>query len=146
MDRFKTFTLLIAKIYRNVRRIKTQAMSEHQLKSPHVSCLYYLYKNKSLTMRQLCEVCNEDKSGISRSVEHLEKEGLVIRQGADGMVYKTQLTLTEKGAVVGGDICEKIDFVLSETSKNVSDEEREIFYKCLKEISDNLDRIVISKQ
>lgn len=142
-DRFKTFTLLIAKIHRDIRRIKTQAMSEHQLKSPHVSCLYYLCKAGALTMGQLCEVCGEDKSGVSRSVENLENDGFIVRRAAEGRVYKTQLTLTEKGKVVAEDICKKIDYILSESSKNVSEEERESFYKSLQQISENLEKIVL---
>ena len=134
-DRFETFTLLIAKINRSIRRIKTQAMSEHKLKSPHVSCLYYLHKSKTLTARELCEMCDEDKSGVSRSLELLEKSGLICRKAADGKIYKTQICLTEKGSIVAGDLCEKIDLVLLEASKNVSTEDREIFASSLKAFS-----------
>jgi len=41
-QRFETFTVLIAKISRSIRRIKAEEMSEFHLKGPHVSCLYYL--------------------------------------------------------------------------------------------------------
>jgi DNA-binding MarR family transcriptional regulator len=145
-ERFETFTLLIAKINRSIRRIKTEAMSEHRLKSPHVSCLYYLYKQGELTTRELCEVCDEDKSSVSRSLEHLKKCDLVKHKAENGKIYKTQLCLTEKGKVVAKDIHEKINMVLSESSKNVSAEDREVFYRCLKEISRNLEEITAFKQ
>ena len=96
-------------------------------------------------MGQLCESCDEDKSGVSRSIEFLENEGFVERKAAEGRVYKTQLTLTEKGSAVASDICEKIDYILSESSKNVTAEEREVFYKALRQISDNLDGIEFNK-
>ena len=54
-DRFETFTVLIDKVKRCIRRIKTEEMSEYNLKSPHVSCLYYLYRHKDepLTAKEL---------------------------------------------------------------------------------------------
>jgi len=46
-NRFETFTLLITSINRSIRRIKTETMARYELKSPHVSCLYYLYKQET---------------------------------------------------------------------------------------------------
>ena len=48
-QRFETFTVLIAKISRSIRRIKAEEMSEFHLKGPHVSCLYYLTQLGPLT-------------------------------------------------------------------------------------------------
>ena len=47
-ERFETFTVLINRISRNIRKIKNQEMAEYHLRSAHVSCLYYLYTNKGL--------------------------------------------------------------------------------------------------
>ena len=66
-ERFQTFTVLITKLNRCIRKIKTEEMAEFDLKSPHVSCLYYLYKADSLTAKELCDICEEDKANISRS-------------------------------------------------------------------------------
>lgn len=41
-ERFETFTVLIARINRGIKRIKAEEMAEFGLKGPHVSCLYYL--------------------------------------------------------------------------------------------------------
>ena len=62
IDRFQTFTVLVAKMNRCIRKIKTEEMAEFDLKSPHVSCLYYLYGADSLTATELCEICEEDKA------------------------------------------------------------------------------------
>ena len=75
--RFELFTVLISKISRSIRKIKTEEVSEFNLKSPHVSCLYYLYKSKPLTATELCDICGEDKAAISRSLEFLEKNGFL---------------------------------------------------------------------
>ena len=72
-QRFETFTVLIAKISRSIRRIKAEEMSEFHLKGPHVSCLYYLTQLGPLTAGQLCDRCEEDKAAVSRSLEYLEQ-------------------------------------------------------------------------
>ncbi|MBQ7293298.1 MAG: MarR family transcriptional regulator, partial [Clostridia bacterium] len=67
-DRFKTFTVLIDKLKRCVRKIKNEEVAEYGLKSPHVSCLYYLYISKEpLTAKEIEEICEEDKASVSRS-------------------------------------------------------------------------------
>ena len=63
-ERFETFTVLIGRINRNIRRIKNQEMASFQLKSIHISCLYYLYSSGSLTAAELCERCEEDKAAV----------------------------------------------------------------------------------
>ena len=54
-ERFETFTMLINRISRNIRKIKNQEMVEYGLRSIHVSCLYYLYSADFLTATELCE-------------------------------------------------------------------------------------------
>ena len=73
--RFQTFTILINRISRNIRKIKNQEMAEYNLRSAHISCLYYLYLSEGLTATELCELCEEDKATISRAVDYLEKRG-----------------------------------------------------------------------
>lgn len=140
-DRFETFTVLIAKINRNIRKIKNQEMADHDLRSPHISCLYYLYSSEGLTATELCERCEEDKATISRSLEYLEKGGYLTCESKSVKRYKAPLFLTEKGKAVGKDIADKIDAVLEEIGTGLSEEERLAFYRSLTIISDSLEAI-----
>lgn len=138
-DRFETFTVQIAKISRNIRRIKTQEMQEFDLKSPHVSCIYYLYRHKAtMTAKELCEVCDEDKASMSRSIDQLERLGLISCSSKTNKRYNSPLSLTTKGIEIGEIISSKINNIVSIASAGISDSEREIFYKCLLTISNNL--------
>ncbi|MBQ8295328.1 MAG: winged helix-turn-helix transcriptional regulator [Clostridia bacterium] len=139
--RFETFTVLISKINRNIRKIKTEEVEEWNLKSPHVSCLYYLYKQNGMTAKQLCNVCDEDKAAISRSVEYLENNGYITCESRAQKRYKSPLCLTEKGETVGKAIAEKIDRILASASEGLTEENRQIFYQSLALISDNLQKI-----
>ncbi len=140
-ERFETFTVLIAKISRNIRKIKNQEMAEHGLRSAHVSCLYYLYTGKAVTATDLCERCDEDKATVSRSLSFLEKNGYLASETGEAKRYKTPLVMTEKGIEAGKRIAKKIAAVLDEISTGLTEEERISFYRSLSIISDGLDAI-----
>ena len=65
-ERFETFTVLITRISRSIKRIKADEMADFELKGPHVSCLYYLSQRDGMTAAELCERCDEDKAAICR--------------------------------------------------------------------------------
>ena len=140
-ERFQTFTILIARLNRCIRKIKTEEMAELDLKSPHVSCLYYLYKADSLTSKELCDICEEDKANISRSIEFLEKNGYIVSRSKTEKRYKSPLILTEKGRETGAHIVRKIDAVLESVGEGVPEDQREIMYRSLSVICDNLQKI-----
>ncbi len=140
-ERFETFTVLITKISRNIRRIKNQEMVDYDLRSAHVSCLYYLYIDDALTATDLCEKCEEDKATISRSLDYLEKNGFLTCEAKCAKRYKSRLLLTDKGKEVGRKIAAKIEGVLDEISTGLSEKERLDFYRSLSIISEKLDLI-----
>ncbi|MBE6548102.1 MAG: winged helix-turn-helix transcriptional regulator [Ruminococcaceae bacterium] len=137
-ERFQLFTTLVANINRCIKKIKTEEMSQFNLKSVHVSCIYYLYKSDALTVKELCDVCEEDKANISRAVEHLETCAYVMPRPSGSKRYKAPIKLTEQGEEVAQIICDKVNSVLRKASVGVSDEEREVLYRTLGAISDNL--------
>ena len=140
-DRFETFTVLIAKISRNIRKIKNQEMSDYDLRISHISCLYYLYSSNGLTATELCERCEEDKATISRSLGYLERGGYLTCESKSEKRYKSPLVLTEKGKSAGKKIVDKIDSVLGEISTALTEDERGAFYRSLSIISDRLEAI-----
>ena len=140
-ERFETFTVLIAKINRSIRKIKNQEMAEYGLKSHHVSCLYYLHLFDGLTAGDLCIRCEEDKATISRSLDYLEENGFVATRPQGSKRYKTPTELTPKGTEAGQTIAEKVNGVLDQVSDALTEDERVSFYRNLAAISDSLDRI-----
>ena len=140
-ERFETFTVLINRISRNIRKIKNQEMTEYGLRSAHVSCLYFIYRSNNITATELCEKCEEDKATISRALDYLENSGFITCETKGTKRYKAPLVLTEKGLVVGKSIADKIDSVLDEISIGLTDEERNEFYRCLAVISQSIESV-----
>ena len=141
LDRFKTFTLLVTNINRSIRKIKTEEMAEYNLKSIHISCLYFLYKSEKLTAKELCDICDEDKAAMSRSIDYLEKNDFIKCDSNAKKRYNASFYLTEKGIKISKLICEKIDKILNKASETLSEENRQILYKSLSLINDNLQKI-----
>lgn len=138
---FKTFTVLISKINRNIRRIKTEVMAHFDLKCPHVSSFYYLYTDGPLTAKELCDLCQEDKGALSRSIEYLESEGFIQNLGSKKK-YRSPLSLTEKGKEVGKHLVEKVDEMYKIASEGISEQDRAILYEGLAKVSQNLENAV----
>ena len=145
-ERFETFTVLINRISRNIRKIKNQEMAEYGLRSAHISCLYYLYTNTGATATDLCERCEEDKATISRALDYLEKNGFLTCESKSAKRYKSPLILTNKGNEAGKKIAEKINGVLDAISGGLTDEERTEFYRSLAIISESLEAVSKNSQ
>ena len=139
--RFETFTLLINRISRSIRKIENQEMAEYNLRGIHISCLYYLYLSDGITATDLCERCEEDKATVSRSLDYLENGGYLVCESKKTKRYKSPLRLTEKGKEIGKKISDKIAYLLGEISTELTEEERLQFYHCLTSISKGLDSI-----
>ncbi len=135
--RFETFTALISKISRNIRKIKNQEMAEYGLRSTHISCLYYLYSAEGLTATDLSERCDEDKATISRALDFLEEKEFITCESKHAKRYNSPLYLTEKGKEAGRKIANKINSVLD--CVDLTEEERVVFYRSLTIISDSLE-------
>ncbi|MDE6241567.1 MAG: MarR family transcriptional regulator [Anaeroplasmataceae bacterium] len=141
-NRYQNFTVLLNQISRSIYKIKAEEMNRFDLKSAHVSCLYYLYtSDKPLTSKELCDSCNEDKALISRSLDELEKRGLVSCEDIKEKRYRSPLCLTEEGKEIGRYVAEKIDTLLDRATEGLSLEKRSVMYEGLELIRDNLEKL-----
>ena len=140
-ERFEIFTVLINRISRNIKKIKNQEMAEYNLRSAHVSCLYYLYMHRGATATDLCERCEEDKATISRALDYLETNGFLTCESKNAKRYKSSLILTDKGNEAGEKIEYKINGVLNAIGGELTEEERGAFYRSLSIISESLESV-----
>lgn len=143
-NRYSKFTILISNINKYINKIKTEEMAEFGLKAVHVSCLFYLNKHEDgLTASQLCSLCEEDKALISRSLDYLEDQELVICQNNEenNKKYRAKLFLTDKGKDIAKKITIITDNAVENGSNGVSHSDRETMYKTLEIISENLKKI-----
>lgn len=137
IQRFQDFVSGITVCYKYVQRIKNMAMTQFGLKGIHVSCIFHLRQNpRGLTAAQLCRLCAEDKATISRVIAELREQGYVTQQAVRN--YRAPLYLTEAGKAIAEKMDPLITAWVSVGGDGMTGEEREIFYRCLARIADNL--------
>ena len=143
-ERYDRFSSLILNINRYIEKIKTHEMKDLGLKGNQVQCLFHLNCSQGgLNSTKLCQLCDEDKAAISRTVKELEMKELVFVQKSDGKKYKNPIKLTPKGQEVAKILDEKIDNFFMKGSKGISETERERFYAQLTSICENLKEICV---
>ena len=137
LNRFGAFVTGITACYKYIQRIKTMEMTEFGLKGTHVMCLFYLHHNaRGLTAAQLCQLCDEDKAAISRTLSELESKGYL--QTRSGKKYRAEITLTLEGIA----LAEKMDTLIENWvclgGEGLSEDQRSNFYCSLEHIASNL--------
>lgn len=138
INRFATFCTQINKISYHIQRIKNLAMKEFDLKGIHCMCIFQLHHyDNQLTLTQLAAHCNEDKAAISRVVTQLTNDGYINPSPSNK--YRTCLTLTDKGHEVAKRVDALAASAVDEIGRDMTEEEREAFYKALGSIADNIE-------
>lgn len=143
IDRFEKLTSGVSRIYKKIQKIKKHEMSAFGLKGTQVMCIYYLASNpEGLTAADLCAKCNEDKAAISRVLSELESGGfLSYEQDSSCKKYRNKVILTPKGNEYAKQISDIILQITEMSGAGITDKEREIFYRVLMMIADNIDEI-----
>ena len=141
-QRYQTFTNLILNISRCIQKIKNEEMAALGLKGKQVQCLFFLYNMPDgATPTELCELCDEDKGAMSRTIKELTKKGLVCVDEQSEHKYRNPLKLTPDGKFVAKVVTDKIGTMVAKGADGVSEAERDTFYSTLTRVADNLTKI-----
>ena len=136
LDRFERFSFSIMCVTRYWHKIVTDEMEKHGLKGPYAIYLLALHRNREgITSIKLAELCGKDKSDASRTISEMEKAGLVYKEGNR---YRALIRLTHEGKEFADRICERAAIAVEIAGRDLTDENRKIFYSALDSISANL--------
>ena len=138
-QRFETFVTAISSISRSLQRLKSMEMADLGLKGTHVMCLYQLQQHEEgLTSSQLCQLCDEDKAAISRTVSELKGLELICIPEETEKRYRKRILLTDQGRQVTARMDRKIVDAVTAATQGYSQQEREIFIRVLLRVDENL--------
>ena len=137
-DSYMIFTNLIASISRRIHRLKVDAMAQFELKRSHLSCVYYIYREGSITPARLCTLCGEDKANVSRALKQLEDEGYVERAPRVTPRGRIHVTLTDRGAEIGAKLACEVDRIIDFVAGDISKEDISSMYRVLERIDARL--------
>lgn len=114
--------------------------------SSHGFILFLLSENEKLTMGEISEQINRDKSTTTVLIKKLLEEGLVQTQNCTKDSRKKYISLTEKGKEYNSLTSSISRELLSVCYKNFTNEEKESLLKLLKKMNENLENTVNLKQ
>lgn len=119
------FVRLISNISKSSSKIEALAMQEFGLKRIHAICLYSIFEveGKFVSASDICKQSHEDKAAVSRAINELEKQGLVV-QAFDRNNYRARLSLTEKGKAVAEKLSRAFESAAQTASRALSENER----------------------
>lgn len=145
IQRFEKFTTGITRIYKSIQKIKKYNMSSLGLKGTHVMCLHYLSRHpEGLTATKLCQLCSEDKAGISRILADLKHKKLIrYEQEENRKKYRTKAVLTKDGLNESRKLTKLILRAVDAGGKGLAEKELDIFYRALFIIAENLEQICL---
>ena len=144
VERFERFSFGISEISRYWHKLAADEMEKYGLKGPH--SVYLITMNKypnGITATQLCELCNRDKSDVSRMMSIMEEKGLVKKEGVHQKLYRGVFKLTDEGKKAAQYVCDRASLAVELAGRELSDEDREIFYSSLEIIANNLKKLSI---
>ena len=143
LNRFARFSLSISEIDRCWHKLAADELAKYELNSPHAVYLNMLYDNSDdgITAAQLAELCRKNKADVSRMVAILEKKGLVQKVAVGSNMYRAKLVLTEEGKRAAEHVRKRAALAVELAGSDLSDQEREIFYKALEQITANLQKL-----
>ena len=95
-----------------------------------------------MTAADLSRITVEDKASISRILAELEEEGYITYETEPGRKYRAPALLTENGRETAVKIPQLILQATEAGGQGLTDEEREIFYRALFQIADNLSALL----
>ena len=139
LNRFARFSLAIAEIDRCWHKLAAEEMAKYDLNSPHAVYLNTLYQYpEGITAAKLGELCCKNKADVSRMVTILEKKGLARKEAVGDNLYRAKLLLTEDGKLAAEHVQGRAALAVELAGSGMTDAERETFYRCLEQITANL--------
>ena len=142
LNRFSRFSLAIAEIDRCWHKLAAEEMAKYGLNSPHAVYLTTLSGFKEgITAARLGELCGKNKADVSRMVGILEQKGLVRKEAVGGNLYRARLLLTEEGRQAAEHVQQRAALAVELAGSGMTEEEREVFYRCLEQITANLQEL-----
>lgn len=139
VDRFQRFLYFISEISRHWHKIAADEMEKHGLKGPHATYLICIYRHpEGITAPQISERCGKDKSDVSRTMALMEKKGIVTKEGIHQNLYRGVYKLTDAGRQAAEEVSKRAALAVELAGRDLTEENRAIFYQALEQISDNL--------
>ena len=140
IERFERFTSAISTATKCVVKLNAREVRDKGLRATHVMTLISIGKSgaRGVTATTIGKYCREDKAGISKDLAVLKEKGYILPRNESEKKYRVRYVLTDMGQDLYEKIREDIRATVARCGDGVDDGEREVFYRVLDKIVDNL--------
>jgi len=140
MEDFYSLGLLVSRASVSLSKSLNSALEAHNIDLPHsqfivLRCLYF---KDELSQLEIAKLLFKDAAAIKRTVDLLEKKGLVVRRQV--RTLKNSVCITEKGKNVMPVVLKIADTVIEEALDGIEPDSRKFLRTMLDQIYTNLER------
>ena len=139
MKDFNSIALLLNKASVALSKSLNSTILAHDIDLPHsqfivLRCLYY---NDQISQLDIAKLLSKDAAAIKRTVDELEKKGLVIRKPIRNL--KNSICITDNGIQLMPQVLEIAKTVIDKSLIDVEEEAKNILRETLEKIVTNLE-------
>lgn len=132
------FSILLLKVHHAQANFLRPLLTEVDLSAGQPKVLTYVHNHEGCMQKDLAAFYGIEPATISRLLDRMESDGLIVRKSADEDKRATAIYLTEKGRA-GQDHVARIHCITEEQGlQGFSEEEKQVFRACLKRLYKNL--------
>lgn len=141
VEEYEVFDILTGKISGSINRALLRAFAQAKLSitTEQWSVLACLWKKDRVTQQTLCDLTHKDKPSMTRLIDNLEKQRLVVRVSDATDRRKNLIHLTEKGSDIMPLTREVVREVVEKALKGVAADELSMGRTILRKIMANLE-------
>ncbi|MCR5764291.1 MAG: MarR family winged helix-turn-helix transcriptional regulator [Treponema sp.] len=135
---------LISHIHTNAADFTNKRLSEKcNLVSSHGHILFLLSKNKAMSMRDISDAINRNKSTTTVLIRKLKEEGLIKEENSKEDARSKHISLTAKGKKYNELTSCISEDLISVCYKNFSESEKKALLELLVKLNDNIENSLI---
>lgn len=129
---------LVTQAQRHIHRGLGLRLQEHGITVAQWSVLVVLWEVDGLTQKELCERVTVDAATLSRTIDRMERDGLVTRVRSETDRRQVHVNLTEYGAGLWRELVPEAEAMLNLALEGFSDAEEETLRRLLKRLIANI--------
>ena len=137
----EVFSILTGKISTTINRALLRAFAQEDLHitTEQWTVLACLWKQDKITQRELCDLTSKDKPSMTRLIDNLERNKIVVRVSHPTDRRVNLIHLTQYGASLQKKVSAVVQSVVDKSLIGVSEDEVTIARTLLNKIISNLD-------
>lgn len=100
--------------------------------------LFYLWFENGLTQNEIAKIAFKEKSLVSKTINSLEKKGLIVRIRVEDDKRIKRIHLTQKAIEIKKQALDCANKITTDAEKNIAKEDLDIFFNVLISMRNNL--------